>query len=95
MTKETAKKNYVAEIAAASGCSKEDVEKIVDIIPSSMARMCQELDSIAIPGFGSFVTEKFNERIECDESTGIKKLYPPQIVMRFRPSVILRNKLKR
>lgn len=72
----------------------EDINKILSVFPDAILSMCSAGDMVAIPGFGSFYFEKTDELIVTDAS-GKRFLKPPKISVRFRPSVILRNKLKR
>lgn len=72
----------------------EDMNKILKAFPDAIISMCSGGDMVAIPGFGSFYFEKTDESIVKDDS-GKRFLTPPKISVRFRPSVILRNKLKR
>lgn len=52
-----------------------------------------DIDSIAIPGFGTFKSAKTEEHVVTDEATGERTLLPPAIVMEFQPSIVLRKKL--
>lgn len=51
------------------------------------------LDIVAIPGFGSFAGEKHDEHI-AESSDGRRMLIPPSVNITFKPSVLLRNKVK-
>ena len=52
-----------------------------------------ETDSVAIAGFGSFEPKKRFERINVHPATGKRMLLPPKIVMGFRPSPLLKQKI--
>lgn len=49
-----------------------------------------ELDNIALPGFGTFVPVKSDERIGEDEN-GARCLFPPSIVLTFTPGSRLKK----
>lgn len=72
----------------------EDVNKLVDALISVVKTRCGELDSIAVPGFGTFETKKKLERVVVNPTTGKRMLIPPKIVLSFRPSALLKNKLR-
>lgn len=58
--------------------------------------MCQaltDLDSVAIPSFGTFTPVKRDEEITTDLSTGRRMLLPPQITLEFTPAAMLRKHL--
>ena len=72
----------------------EDVNKLVDALISVVKTRCGELDSIAVPGFGTFETKKKLERVVVNPTTGKRMLIPPKIVLSFRPSALLKNMLR-
>lgn len=72
----------------------EDVSKLIDAFISVVKTRCGELDSIAVPGFGTFEAKKKLERVVVNPSTGKRMLVPPKIALSFRPSALLKNKLR-
>lgn len=66
---------------------------LTSALTASIAETGAELDSCAIPGFGTFVSEKTDEHITVDPVNGERLLVPPAITMRFQPSVVLRKKM--
>ncbi|MGN1244462.1 MAG: HU family DNA-binding protein, partial [Alloprevotella sp.] len=50
--------------------------------------------TLAIQGFGSFEVKKKMERIVVNPATKQRKLIPPKLVMGFKPSAVLKEKLK-
>lgn len=71
-------------------------EKLIDILmeklPEVMLDCAKELDAIAIPGFGTFFSEKQDERVVTDKTNGENVMLPPQIKYGFKSSVVLRKK---
>lgn len=53
-----------------------------------------EGDSVTFPGFGSFEPRKRIERIALHPSTGKRMLIPPKITLTFRPSTLLKQKVR-
>ena len=53
----------------------EDVNKLVDALISVVKTRCGELDSIAVPGFGTFETKKKLERVVVNPTTGSECLF--------------------
>lgn len=68
---------------------------LTDAFSKLMIETGSELDSIAIPGFGTFATVKTGESIVIDKESGRRTLMPPNIRMSFQPSVVLRKKMSR
>lgn len=72
-----------------------EVTTLVDGLSVIFREAGSELDSIAVPGFGTFKSSKTEEKVITDETSGERKLYPPVISMEFQPSIVLRKKLAR
>lgn len=87
-------KKLVSTLASKLGRSTSDISKLLDAFTNVVADKCGELDSIAIPSFGSFEPKKKNERIVVNPSTGKRMLVPPKVVMSFKISNVLKGKLK-
>ncbi|MBQ0068494.1 MAG: HU family DNA-binding protein [Bacteroidales bacterium] len=87
-------KKLVSTLASKLGRSTDDISKLLDAFTNVVADKCGELDSIAIPSFGSFEPKKKNERIVVNPSTGKRMLVPPKVVMSFKISNVLKGKLK-
>lgn len=86
-------KQIVATLSKKMGREPNDIIALIDGLSAIIKDKCVALDSIAIPGFGTFVPLKENEKITTDLSTGKRMLLPPQISLQFQPSTILRKKL--
>lgn len=74
--------------------SKTDVSEMIDALAAVMAQAGTELDSIAVPGFGTFEPKKRTERISVIPGSGKRMLIPPKIALTFKPSALLKQKLK-
>lgn len=73
---------------------KSKTAALLDAFDTIVAERCSELDSIAIPGFGTFEPRKKMERVAVHPSTGKRMLIPPKITLSFRPSALLKQKIK-
>lgn len=82
-------------ISKRMGRSNADVAKLLDALVSTVKDRCGELDSIAIPGFGTFEAKKKVERIVVNPSTGKRMLVPPKIALSFKPSALLKSKINK
>ena len=81
-------------ISKRMGRSSADVAKLLDALVATIKERCGELDSIAIPGFGTFEAKKKLERIVVNPGTGKRMLVPPKITRSFKPSALLKSKIK-
>lgn len=81
--------SLVAEKAGGKCPVSEKAQALVEVIRET----CGDLDTVAIPAFGSFTGVKIDEVI-AEDGNG-KTLMPPRISVEFRPSVLLRKRIKK
>lgn len=60
-----------------------DIDALTEGLSLVVRKACAELDSVAIPAFGTFVAKKHDEEISVDLSTGERMLMPPEITVEF------------
>lgn len=73
--------------------SRETIDILFKALNSSLKQNAEALDSVAIPGFGTFMTQKYEERVVDDTDDGQSTLLPPSIEMQFKSSVVMRKKI--
>ncbi|MDH6354920.1 DNA-binding protein HU-beta [Dysgonomonas sp. PH5-45] len=66
------------------------LKNAVDVLSNSLS----ESDTVSIQGFGVFETKKLQERISVNPVSKQRFLVPPKIAPAFRPSQIIKDKLK-
>lgn len=81
-------------LAKKLGKSKDDVSKLLEAFVGIVQGRCGDLDTIALPGFGTFEGVKKNEHIELDKKTGKRVIYPPKVELQFKVSSTLKNKFQ-
>ncbi|MBQ4916822.1 MAG: HU family DNA-binding protein [Muribaculaceae bacterium] len=81
-------------LAKRMGRDNADISKLLEALVTTIKDRCGELDSIAIPGFGTFEAKKKLERIVVNPGTGKRMLVPPKITLSFKPSALLKSKIK-
>ncbi|MDE6120449.1 MAG: HU family DNA-binding protein [Muribaculaceae bacterium] len=86
-------KQFRRQICEATGRQEADVDALIEGLSIILRESAAELDSIAIPTFGTFVPEKHREEIVNDLSTGRRMLVPPEIILTFRPGAMLSKKI--
>ncbi|MGN0214807.1 MAG: HU family DNA-binding protein [Muribaculaceae bacterium] len=87
-------KELIERVANRIGRSGDDTAKLVEGLSIVLRERLSDLDSIAIPGFGTFEAKKKDERIVNNPSNGKRMLVPPRIVVGFKVSNVLKSKLK-
>lgn len=87
------RKTITDKISRKLNADKSAISSLFDSLSEVMAERCSELDYIAVPGFGTFEPKKKNERIAVHPATGRRLLVPPKIVLSFKPSSLLKQKV--
>lgn len=87
-------KEFIAELARRTKSNaKETQQKVNTLVAEITEHLCEE-DSIAIPNFGTFETKKRLERVLISPTTGQRMLVPPKMVVGFKQSNVLKNKIQ-
>ena len=87
-------KEFIAELAERTGYSTKDTQKLAGNLIDAMGDAFQEDNSVLVPYFGVFETKKKMERVIVNPGTGQRMLVPPKLVLTYKPSSILKEKLK-
>ncbi|MBP1676158.1 MAG: histone family protein DNA-binding protein [Bacteroidetes bacterium] len=87
-------KELIAAISAKSGISKQDAERLTDITVSVLTNELTDGKTIGFQSFGNFEVRKKEERLSVHPATQIRTLIPPKLVVNFKQSSILKEKLK-
>lgn len=87
-------KTFMEAISKRTGRDGQDVTALIDALAGVIKERCGKLDSVAVPGFGAFEARRRAERVTTNPATGKKTLIPPKVVLTFKPSALLKSKLK-
>ena len=83
-------KEFITELAQQTGYTQSVTQSLVRNIIDEMAVG----DTISIPGFGTFEVKKRLERVVVNPSTQQRMLVPPKLVLNFRPTASIKERLK-
>jgi nucleoid DNA-binding protein len=86
-------KTLIDRISRKLNLPTEECEEMFNSLAGLLSEKGAEMDNIAVPGFGTFEPKKRLERINVHPSTGKRMLLPPKIVMSFKPSALLKQKV--
>lgn len=86
-------KTVIATLSQKLGRDPKDISILIEGFATIIKEQCGDMNSVAIPGFGTFEPIKEEERITTDLSTGKRVLLPPEITLSFSASAILRRKM--
>lgn len=87
-------KTLIEKACAAGNLDALQGRQIIEAFSGLLCESGSELDSVAVPGFGVFESKKRLERINVHPATGKRMLLPPKIVIGFKASAILKQKIK-
>lgn len=87
-------KTLIETLSKRLGRNKSEISSMIDGLSMVIKNRCSDMDIVAIPGFGSFESKKRLERISVHPQTGKRLLIPPKITLAFKPSALLKQKLK-
>ncbi len=75
--------------------SREAVTTLIDGLAEVVGECGAQLDTVSVQGFGSFEPKKRLERVALHPASGKRLLIPPKIVLNFKPSVSLKQKVRK
>lgn len=87
-------KTFLDNLCQRVNAGKEETAEMVASLCQLLTETALEGNQVAFPGFGSFEPHKRMERISIQPSTGKRMLIPPKITLTFRPSTILKQKVR-
>lgn len=88
-------KRFIAEVSKRIGKKVNDTQMLTYTLVDIMNEFFQEGDSVTINNFGTFEVKKRLERIMVSPNTKKRLLVPPKLVLAFKPSAVIKEKLKK
>lgn len=87
-------KTFLETLSQRINAGKEETSEMVESFCQVLTDSALEGDIVTFPGFGSFEPRKRIERIAIHPSNGKRMLIPPKITLTFRPSTLLKQKVR-
>lgn len=81
-------------LSARLDVSRETVASLIEGLTKTVGECGAQLDSVAVPTFGTFEPKKRLERVALHPASGQRLLVPPKIVLTFKPSAMLKQKIR-
>ena len=88
-------KEFVGELSRRLGYTNKDAAQLVASVVSILTAELQDGKTASLQGFGTFEVKKKMERIVVNPVTSQRMLVPPKLTLGFRPSQVLKDKLKK
>lgn len=87
-------KTFIDTLSQRVNAGKEETSEMVASLCQVIGDTALAGDTVTFPGFGSFEPKKRVERIAIHPATGKRMLIPPKITLTFRPSTLLKQKVR-
>jgi len=87
-------KELITKIASKMNIQKHEAERLLDVAVEVFTEELGKGKTIGIQSFGNFEVRKKDERLSVHPSTQIRTLIPPKLVVNFKQSNLLKDKLK-
>jgi len=87
-------KELVSNLAVKLDLPKTEIERLLENTVSVFTEQLSEGVTVGLHGFGNFEVRKKEERISVHPVTQVRILTPPKLVVSFKQSNILKEKLK-
>lgn len=87
-------KSFIAEVSKRIDKKVNDTQMLTYTLVDIMNEFFQEGDSVTINNFGTFEVKKRLERVMVSPNTKKKLLVPPKLILAFKPSTVIKEKLK-
>lgn len=87
-------KEYISSLASKLGIAATETQKLTTALIEELADKLDEGNVLTIQGFGNFEVKKKLERVVVNPTTKQRMLVPPKLVLSFKPSNVLKDKLK-
>lgn len=86
-------KEFLGSLSTQLNVSSKEAERLVNALAECIAESVDEDTALSIHGFGTFEIRKKNERIVVNPSTKKRMMIPPKLVLNFKPSPVLKDKV--
>ena len=86
-------KEFVNALATRLQKNPQAVKQQIEALVNTMADMLDEGATLNVQGFGTYEVKKKKERIIIHPITKQRQLVPPKLVVAFKPSPTLKEKI--
>lgn len=85
--------DFISSLSEKTGRDADDTARLVSSLTDIIVGGMQDGKAVSLQGFGIFEVKKRPEKIVVNPTTGKRILYPPKLVIGFRPSSLLKEKI--
>lgn len=85
--------DFVRILSEKTGRDIKDTESMISSVADIIVEELEEGNAVSLKGFGFFEVKKKMEKIVSNNSTGKRILFPPRLVVGFRQSSLLKDRI--
>lgn len=86
-------KELISSVASKMNITKSETHELLDVFLESCISQLKEDNSVGFQSFGTFEVVKREERISVHPQSKERSLIPPKLVLSFKQSPILKEKM--
>lgn len=86
-------KKFIEELSSRLDISIGTVSTLIESLGKELSSAASNVDSVVVPGFGTFESRLREERIALHPASGKRLLVPPRIYLTFKQSPLLKQKI--
>lgn len=87
-------RQFLTQLSGKCSIDEKQASEHVQTLIEVLQQVWHEGDAVSLSGFGVFEVKKKNERISVNPTTGVRMLVPPKLALSFKPSSVLKEKLR-
>lgn len=87
-------KTFIDTLGKRINADRQETSEMLGAFCEVITECALDGDSVTFPGFGNFEPRKRNEWVSVHPSTGKRMLIPPKITLSFKPSTLLKQKVR-
>jgi nucleoid DNA-binding protein len=87
-------KDFFTTLSQRIGTTPKEAQKLAETMALILSEQLEEGDTFSIQGFGNFDIKKKLERIVINPTNKQRQLVPPKLVLSFKASNVLKDKLQ-
>lgn len=88
-------KEFISELSSRLNLNTKETNLTLKSFLQEFSLQLEEENTISLSGFGTFEVKKKLERVVVNPSTKQRMLVPPKMVINFKPSSTLKDKVNK
>ncbi len=87
-------KEFISKLAERLEVGEREAQTLATAFVTEFANRLDDGNTLNIQGFGTFEVKKKMERVLVNPTTKQRMLVPPKLTLAFKPSNVLKDKIK-